>query len=108
MRDEDIDYSDVPEVTADMFARALVRRGIKEVKRRKKARQSRQGRSTFPIAGSQHHCGADSQQSHTPPDWNLHGCISVMAFSCRGEVRKDQQSTPDHKQRQANQCGQSG
>ncbi len=29
LEDEDIDLSDVPEITAEMFARAVVRRGLK-------------------------------------------------------------------------------
>lgn len=29
MSDEDIDLSDIPEVTPEMFARAIVRRGLK-------------------------------------------------------------------------------
>ncbi len=29
MTDEDIDYSDIPEVTPEMFARAVIRRGLK-------------------------------------------------------------------------------
>ena len=29
MEDEDIDFSDIPEVTPEMFARAVVRRGLK-------------------------------------------------------------------------------
>jgi len=29
MGDEDIDFSDVPEITPEMFAKAVVRRGIK-------------------------------------------------------------------------------
>jgi uncharacterized protein (DUF4415 family) len=28
LRDEDIDYSDIPEVTPEMFARAVVRKGL--------------------------------------------------------------------------------
>jgi uncharacterized protein (DUF4415 family) len=31
MRDEDIDLSDAPEMTPDMFARGMVRRGLKPV-----------------------------------------------------------------------------
>lgn len=31
MKDEDIDLSDIPEVTAEMFARGIVRRGLKPV-----------------------------------------------------------------------------
>ena len=31
MGDEDIDLSDIPEVTAEMFARGVVRRGLKPV-----------------------------------------------------------------------------
>jgi len=30
MRDEDIDYSDIPEATAEDFARAIVRKGLPE------------------------------------------------------------------------------
>ena len=30
LKDEDIDLSDIPEVTPEMFARAVVRRGLKE------------------------------------------------------------------------------
>lgn len=29
MKDEDIDYSDAPEITPEMFAKAVVRRGLK-------------------------------------------------------------------------------
>jgi len=29
MGDEDIDFSDIPEITPEMFAKAIVRRGIK-------------------------------------------------------------------------------
>ena len=35
MRDEDIDLSDIPEVTPEMFARGIVRRGLKPVVRKK-------------------------------------------------------------------------
>ena len=35
MKDSDIDLSEVPEVTPEMFARAVVRRGLKAVKPRK-------------------------------------------------------------------------
>ena len=31
MRDEDIDFSDIPEATPDMFARSVVRRGLRPV-----------------------------------------------------------------------------
>lgn len=31
MRDEDIDLSDIPEVTPEMFARAVIRRGLKPI-----------------------------------------------------------------------------
>jgi len=31
LRDEDIDLSDIPEITPDMFARAVVRRGLKPI-----------------------------------------------------------------------------
>jgi len=35
MTDEDIDFSDNPEVPAEMFARGIVRRGLKPVPRKK-------------------------------------------------------------------------
>ena len=35
MRDEDIDLSDIPEVTPEIFARGIVRRGLKPVVRKK-------------------------------------------------------------------------
>jgi uncharacterized protein (DUF4415 family) len=35
MKDEDIDFSDIPEVPPEMFARGIVRRGLKPVKRKK-------------------------------------------------------------------------
>jgi uncharacterized protein (DUF4415 family) len=34
MRDEDIDFSDIPEVPAEMFARGIVRHGLKPVSRK--------------------------------------------------------------------------
>lgn len=34
LRDEDIDFSDIPELTPQMFARAMVRRGLKPVVRK--------------------------------------------------------------------------
>ncbi len=34
LKDADIDLSDVPEVPAEMFARAMVRRGLKPVSRK--------------------------------------------------------------------------
>lgn len=34
LADEDIDFSDVPEVPAEMFARSVVRRGLKPVRRK--------------------------------------------------------------------------
>lgn len=34
MKDEDIDLSDVPELTPDMFAKAVVRHGLKPVPRK--------------------------------------------------------------------------
>jgi len=34
MKDEDIDFSEIPEVTAEMFARGIVRRGLKPVIRK--------------------------------------------------------------------------
>ena len=35
MKDEDIDFSDAPEVTPEMFARAVVRRNFKVIPRKK-------------------------------------------------------------------------
>lgn len=35
MKDEDIDLSDIPEVPAEMFARGILRRGLKPVTRKK-------------------------------------------------------------------------
>jgi uncharacterized protein (DUF4415 family) len=35
MKDEDIDLSDIPAITPEMFARAVVRRGLKPVSRKK-------------------------------------------------------------------------
>jgi uncharacterized protein (DUF4415 family) len=35
MKDEDIDFSDLPEVTPEMFARAVVRRNFKPIPRKK-------------------------------------------------------------------------
>jgi uncharacterized protein (DUF4415 family) len=35
MKDKDIDLSDAPELTPDMFARAVVRRSLKQIKSRK-------------------------------------------------------------------------
>lgn len=35
MTDEDIDFSDTPEVPAEMFARGIVRRGLKPIPRKK-------------------------------------------------------------------------
>ena len=34
MKDEDIDLSDIPEITPEMFARAIVRKGLKPVARK--------------------------------------------------------------------------
>ena len=34
MKDEDIDFSETPEVTPEMFARGIVRRGLKPVGRK--------------------------------------------------------------------------
>jgi uncharacterized protein (DUF4415 family) len=34
LKDEDIDFSDTPELTPEMFARAVVRRGLKPVSRK--------------------------------------------------------------------------
>jgi uncharacterized protein (DUF4415 family) len=34
LKDEDIDLSDVPEVSPEMFARAIVRRGLKPMSRK--------------------------------------------------------------------------
>ena len=31
MKDEDIDFSEIPEITAEMFARGIVRRGLKPI-----------------------------------------------------------------------------
>jgi uncharacterized protein (DUF4415 family) len=35
LKDEKIDFSDTPELTPEMFARSLVRRGLKPVARKK-------------------------------------------------------------------------
>ena len=35
MRDEDIDFSDIPEITPEMFARAVRRRNFKPIPRKK-------------------------------------------------------------------------
>ena len=35
MKDEDIDFSDIPEVTPEMFARAVLRRNFKPIPRKK-------------------------------------------------------------------------
>ena len=35
MKDHKIDFSDIPEVTPEMFARAMVRRGLKPVARKR-------------------------------------------------------------------------
>lgn len=35
MTDEDIDFSDIPEMTAEMFAHGIVRRGLKTIPRKK-------------------------------------------------------------------------
>lgn len=34
MGDEDIDYSDIPEVTPELFAKAILRKGLKPVTRK--------------------------------------------------------------------------
>jgi uncharacterized protein (DUF4415 family) len=34
LKDEDIDLSDIPEISPEMFARAIVRRGLKPVSRK--------------------------------------------------------------------------
>jgi uncharacterized protein (DUF4415 family) len=34
MKDEDIDYSDLPEVSMEMFAKGIVKKGLKPVKRK--------------------------------------------------------------------------
>src|SRR2546423_1665803 len=34
MKDEDIDFSDIPEVPPEMFARGIIRRGLKPVRRK--------------------------------------------------------------------------
>ncbi len=35
MKDEDIDFSDIPEITPEMFANAVVRRNFKPIPRKK-------------------------------------------------------------------------
>jgi uncharacterized protein (DUF4415 family) len=35
MKDEDIDLSDIPAITPEMFARAVARRGLKPIPRKK-------------------------------------------------------------------------
>lgn len=35
LKDEDIDFSDAPEMSAEMFARGIVRRGLKPVRNKK-------------------------------------------------------------------------
>ena len=35
MKDEDIDFSDIPEITAEMFARGIVRRNLKPIPAKK-------------------------------------------------------------------------
>lgn len=35
LKDQQIDFSDIPEVTPEMFARAIVRRGLKPVARKR-------------------------------------------------------------------------
>ena len=35
MKDEDIDLSDIPEISPEMFARGIIRRGLKPVVRKK-------------------------------------------------------------------------
>ncbi len=35
MKDEDIDLSDIPEIPPEMFARGIIRRGLKPVVRKK-------------------------------------------------------------------------
>lgn len=44
MKDKDIDLSDIPEVPAEMFARGIVRRGLKPVKRKKPLTVRKTGR----------------------------------------------------------------
>jgi len=34
LKDEDIDFSDIPEITPEMFARGVIRRGLKPVPRK--------------------------------------------------------------------------
>jgi len=34
MKDEDIDFSEAPEATPEMFARGIIRRGLKPVRRK--------------------------------------------------------------------------
>jgi hypothetical protein len=43
MKDEDIDFSDIPEVPAEVFARGIVRRGLKPV--------TRKNQLTLPLDG---------------------------------------------------------
>ena len=40
LKDQDIDLSDVPEVSPEMFARAIVRRGLKPVPRERWTKSS--------------------------------------------------------------------
>jgi len=35
MKDEDIDFSDIPPITPEMFAKAVIRRGLKPIPRKK-------------------------------------------------------------------------
>ena len=41
MKDEDIDFSDIPEVTPEMFARAVLRRNFKPIPRKKQPKSPR-------------------------------------------------------------------
>ena len=34
LKDKDLDFSDIPEITPEMFARAVIRRGLKPVPRK--------------------------------------------------------------------------
>jgi hypothetical protein len=43
LRDEDIDFSDIPEVPAEMFKRGIIRRGLKPVKPKKQLTLRKQG-----------------------------------------------------------------
>ena len=42
MKDEDMDLPDIPEVTPEMFARAVLRRNFKPIPRKKQPNSSRE------------------------------------------------------------------